>query len=131
VLGSQFQTVSIRAKEEQETDGLEEGKGRTLSVTKKSATRNSSTSTVTESFSSRKPLQSSSVLEAHAATETSLSSSVMSKYQNLRPKSSFRGPRKTCNVKRVTSQVAGKGSSVARISDFRSCRTQEAFKSTQ
>ncbi|KAJ8510911.1 hypothetical protein OPV22_001345 [Ensete ventricosum] len=85
-------------------------------VTKKSATRNSSTSTVTESFSSRKPLQSSSVLEAHAATETSLSSSVMSKYQNLRPKSSFRGPRKTCNVKRITSQVAGKGSSVARIS---------------
>ncbi|RWW15804.1 hypothetical protein GW17_00020339 [Ensete ventricosum] len=92
-------------------------------VTKKSATRNSSTSTVTESFSSRKPLQSSSVLEAHAATETSLSSSVMSKYQNLRPKSSFRGPRKTCNVKRVTSQVAGKGSSVARISGMRGSRT--------
>ncbi|URD78208.1 hypothetical protein MUK42_19079 [Musa troglodytarum] len=85
-------------------------------VTKKATTRNSSMSMVTESLSSRKPLQSSSVLEANAATETSLSSSVTSKYQKLRPKSNFRGPRKTCNVRRVTSQVAGKGSSLAHIS---------------
>lgn len=92
-------------------------------VKKKATTRNSSTSTVTESSSSRKPLQSSSVLEANAATETSLSSSVMSKYQNLRPKSSFRGPRKTCDVKRITSQVAGKVSSVAHISGMRGSRT--------
>lgn len=92
-------------------------------VKKKATTRNSSTSTITESSSSRKPLQSSSVLEANAATETSLSSGVMSKYQNLRPKSSFRGPRKTCDVKRVTSQVAGKVSSVAHISGMRGSRT--------
>ncbi|CAL9209502.1 extracellular glycosidase CRH11 [Musa acuminata AAA Group] len=85
-------------------------------VKKKATTRNSSTSTITESSSSRKPLHNSSVLQANAATETSLSSCVMSKYQNLRPNSSFRGPRKTCDVKRVTSQVAGKVSSVAHIS---------------
>ncbi|CAL9133208.1 unnamed protein product [Musa acuminata var. zebrina] len=91
--------------------------GKSLDTVKKKATTwNSSTSTITESSSSRKPLQSSSVLEANAATERSLSSGVMSKYQNLRPKSSFRGPRKTCDVKSVTSRVVGKVSSVAHIS---------------
>nr|XP_018676059.1 PREDICTED: uncharacterized protein LOC103971812 isoform X2 [Musa acuminata subsp. malaccensis] len=91
--------------------------GKSLDTVKKKATTwNSSTSTITESSSSRKPLHNSSVLQANAATETSLSSCVMSKYQNLRPNSSFRGPRKTCDVKRVTSQVGGKVSSVAHIS---------------
>ncbi|CAL9076589.1 unnamed protein product, partial [Musa textilis] len=99
-------------------------------VTKKATTRNSSMSMVTESLSSRKPLQSSSVLEANAATETSLSSSVTSKYQKLRPKSNFRGPRKTCNVRRVTSQVAGKGSSLAHISGMRGSRTAK-YSSTR
>ncbi|CAD5196680.1 unnamed protein product [Musa acuminata subsp. malaccensis] len=98
--------------------------GKSLDTVKKKATTwNSSTSTITESSSSRKPLHNSSVLQANAATETSLSSCVMSKYQNLRPNSSFRGPRKTCDVKRVTSQVGGKVSSVAHISGMRGSRT--------